>query len=454
MDSTRKIGVERIPKLLAAYSLPVFAGYLANSVYNIIARAFIGNSAGALGIAAISVAFPITLIQVSFAFLVGLGGSTLSAIRVGEGNKDAANRIMNSSFLMIAVLAVVFTILGNVFIYEILSLFGASREVLPYAREYGSVLLFGTLFQMISLGMTNYMRVEGKTRLAMISVIASPPVNVFFAWYFIRILHWGLSGAALATVLGQMCSAGIIVVHFLTNKDFLKVNRTIFKIDVRQYLKIAYLGLSPFAVQFTQGLMMVLLNIVIKSYGGDGAISGMGIVSTLQQFLVTPVNAVNMGSQALIGYNFGSKKYDRVRELVKKGILATTVIVIAEYIAIRVFTVQIVSLFSASDRDLIAFAGRALLIFLFMLPLIPLQVQGAGYFQAVGKPIHSILLSLSRQVFILIPALLIMPRFLGLDGILYAGPVSDFISFGITVPVFIRHLTRLGRQKQQGTGVG
>jgi Na+-driven multidrug efflux pump len=295
--------------------------------------------------------------------------------------------------------------------------------VLPYARDYGRILLFGCLFQMIAIGITNYIRVEGKTGLAMLSVIIGPVVNIIFACLFILILNWELKGAALATVLGQFACALLIIVHFVKNKGFFRLNKFVLKIDIRKALKVIYLGLSPFTVQFCQGMVNIFLNVVIRRYGGDIAISGMGIVTTLQMFVTTPVQ--------------------RIKELVKKGIIATTSILAAEYIIIRLFTTEIVSIFSAEDIELIAFSSRALVTFLFLLPLVPLQIQGAGFFQAIGKPVYSVFLSLSRQAIILIPALFILPEIYGLEGVLYAGPVSDFISFAVTVPLLIYHLRRL-----------
>lgn len=452
-DTTLKMGEEKIPKLLAAYSLPVYMSYTANAVYNIISRAFIGNDTGTLGIAAISVAFPITLIQMSFAFLLGMGGSTLAAIKVGEGDKTGANRILNLSFQMIVVLGIAFTVFGNIFLDRILLTFGASRDVLPYAMEYGRILLFGCLFQMIAIGITNYMRVEGRTGLAMLSVIIGPVINIISACVLILWLRLGLKGAALANVLGQFGCAAIIAFHYVTNKGFFRLNGSILKFEYKLSLEIIYLGLSPFAVQFAQGMVSIFLNVVTRKYGGDIAISGMGIVTTLQVFILTPIQAVNMGSQALIGYNYGSKKHDRIRDLVLYGIAVTTAILIVEYVIMRVFTVRIVSLFGSEDKELTAFSARALATFLFMLPLIPTQVQGAGFFQAIRKPMYSILLSLSRQAIVFVPALVILPRFFGLDGVLYAGPIADSISFVITLPMLVYHLRKLRKSSMSQSQV-
>ena len=443
LDSTRKMGEEKITKLLIAYSVPVYVSHLAGSIYNIISRAFIGNSAGIDGIAAISVYFSFSMLQMAFGFLFGMGGSTYAAIKAGEGDKESANRALNASVQMILIVGIIIVLFGNIFLDKLLIIFGASENVLPHAREYGRIMLLGCIFQMIHIGITNYMRVEGKTGLAMIAVIISPVINIAAACFFILFLHWGIKGAAYATVLGQFCSAGFIIFHFVRNKGFFKINRNLLKFDIKLSLEIMYLGLSSFAVQFCQSLMSTTLTLVTKTYGGDLAISGIGVVTTLQQFILQPASSMNMGSLALIGFNYGSKRFDRVRELLKKGIMITTAILIIEYIIMRLFAVQLVSIFATDNDELIAFASRALTMFLFMLPLVPMQVQGAGYFQAIRKPIHSFLLSISRQVIILIPALLILPRYFGLDGVLYAGPVADLISFFITAPIFIYYIKRL-----------
>jgi len=443
--SMRSIGEEKISKLLIAYSLPVYLSHLAGTIYNIISRVFVGNSDGVVGLAAISVYFPFSMAQMAFAFLFGMGGSLYSAIKVGEGDDESANRALNASLQMILALGILIVVIGVVFAGRLMTLFGASEEVLPSAVAYCRIMLAGCVFQMIHVGITNYMRVEGKTLLAMIAVIISPVTNIIAACIFVLVLKWGIRGAALATILGQILSAGFIIAHFSGNKGMFRINLNIFRIDVRLSLEIMYLGLSSFVVQICQSMMSTTLNLITRVYGGDIAISGMGVVTTLQMFILQPVSSVNMGSQALIGFNFGSKRYDRVREIMKKGVMATTVILIVEYVIMRAFSIQLVSIFAEGNDELIAFSSRALTTFLFMVPLIPLQMQGAGFLQAIRKPIHSIILSLSRQALILIPALLILPRFFGLDGVLYSGPVADFISLGITLPIFLRHMRRLGQ---------
>lgn len=445
-DSTAKMGEEKIPKLLLSYSLPVYVSYMTNSIYNVISRAFIGNSAdGVSGLAAISVSFPVTMILLSFAFLFGLGGSTLAAIKVGEGDKKTANRVVNLSFQMLVIFSILYTIFGNIFLDKILLLFGASQEVLPGAMKYSRILLAGGIFQMIAVGMTNYMRVEGRTGLAMIAVFVGPIINIICSCLFILVFKWGMIGAGLATVCGQFANAMIILVHYFGKNALFRINKSVFQFDIKRSFEIMYLGLSSFAVNFCTSIVSIFLNRAARTYGGDIAVSGFGVVSTLMQLINTPISAVNMGWQALLGYNFGARKFDRIRELVRVGILGTTAIILVEFILVRIFPSQLISIFNSESQELIDFGSKALVTFLTALLLVPLQVLGSGFFQSIRKPILSVVLSLSRQLLILLPALFILPKFFGIDGVMYAGPVADTAAFLATLPFLIHYYRNLER---------
>lgn len=441
-DSSRIMREEKIPKLLVLYSLPVFFSYICNSIDNLVCRAFIGKSVGSLGLAAIGIVFPFTLVQLSFAFLLGMGGSTLAASRVGEGRTEEANRAMNQSMQLLVVVGAVILVIANLFMDPLLVLFGASDAVLPYAREYGRILISGCMFQLISVGMTNYMRVEGKTALAMFAVILGPIVNFVLNVVLVKILDWGLTGAALATVTGHFCNTCVVVIHYIINKGMFRFNKDLFKVKFSLVGNIIYLGLSAFALQICQGLVSILLNRVAKRVGSDAAISAMSVVTTLQTFITTIVSATNMGSQSLIAYNYGAKLYGRIRELIKKAIAATVVIVLIEYVILAVFNKQIAGLFSG-DADVVNIAARAMLIYLIATPLVPFQIQGAGFFQAIKKPIISMVLSLSRQAIVLAPMLLILPKRFGMDGIYFAGPIADTVSVLVTVPLLVSYLKKM-----------
>ena len=441
-DSSRIMREEKVSKLLILYSLPVFFSYLCNSIDNLVCRAFIGNGVGSLGLAAIGIVFPFTLVQLAFAFLLGMGGSTLAASRVGGGDAEGANRAMNQSMQMLVVVGAIILVFANIFMDPLLRLFGSSDAVLPYAREYGRILISGCMFQLIAVGMTNYMRVEGKTALAMFSVILGPIVNFILNVVLVKILDWGLTGAALATVTGNFCNACVVVIHYIRNKGMFRFNRDLFRFDGKLAANITYLGLSAFALQICQGLVSILLNRVAKRFGSDAAISAMSVVTTLQTFILTIVSATNMGSQSLIAYNYGAKCYDRIRELIRKGIAATVVIVLIEYLVLAIFRKPIAGLFS-DEQEVIDIAARAMLIYLLASPLVPFQIQGAGFFQAIKKPIISMLLSLSRQAIVLAPMLLILPKRFGMDGIYFAGPIADVVSVLVTLPLLASYLKKI-----------
>ena len=451
MDSTRIMREQKVGRLLVTYSAPVFLSYLCNSIYNIISRAYIGNgSAGHLGIAALSVAFPISLTSLAFAFLLGMGGSTLAAIRVGQEDREGANRAMNMSLQLLLLVSIVITAVGNLFLDQILVAFGASEAVLPYAREYARIIVSGCVFQIVSVGMTNYMRVEGKTRLAMLAVIIGPIVNIIFSTLFIKVFDMGLTGAGLATIMAQFSCTAVIVVHYIRSKEFLRFDRDILKPDVRLALQINYLGLSAFALQICNGLVSILINQVARRCGGDIAVSGMGVVTTLQNFVLTITSAVNMGSQSLIAYSFGARLYKRIRELVRTAMIGSVVIVLIEYIILRLWPVPIASIFGKNNAEVIAFSSRALVIYLMMSPLVPIQIQGSGFFQAIKKPIHAMLLSLTRQAILLAPLLLTLPRAFGAEGMFWAGPAADLLSVAITLPMLLHYMKKL-RGAEDGT---
>ena len=444
MDSTRIMREQKVPRLLVTYSAPVFLSYLCNSIYNIISRAYIGNgSAGHLGIAALSVAFPITLVALAFAFLLGMGGSTLAAIRVGQGDKTGANRAMNMSLQLLLLISIVITLVGNLFLDGILVAFGASEAVLPYAREYARIIVSGCVFQIVSVGMTNYMRVEGRTRLAMLAVIIGPIVNIIFSTIFIKVFDMGLTGAALATIMAQFSCTAVIVVHYIRSKDFFHFDKSILVPDGKLALQINYLGLSAFALQICNGLVSILINQVARRVGGDVAVSGMGVVTTLQNFVLTITNAVNMGSQSLIAYSFGARLYSRIRELVRTAMIGSVVIVLIEYVILSLFPVPIASIFGKNNAEVIAFSSKAMVIYLVMNPLVPIQIQGAGFFQAVKKPIHAMLLSLTRQAIFLAPLLLTLPKHFGARGMFFAGPAADLLSVAVTLPMLLHYMKKL-----------
>jgi putative MATE family efflux protein len=454
MERSKRLGTENPGKLLLVFSIPVIVGLLVQAFYNVTNRIFIGNAVGSLGIAGLTVAFPAMMIQVAFGAMVGMGATTLVSIRLGQGRKEEAERVMGNAVVLLIITSLLITAFGLTFMEPMLRLFGASDAVLPYARDYMEIVILGTVFGLLSFGMNNFLRAEGNPKKAMVTMLISSICNIILTFLFVTVFGWGMKGGAYATIISQAVSATWIITHFALGKGELKIRRKNFPLRWRLVTTIMFMGMSPFAMQFAQSLLGGLLNNSLKTYGGDLAISGMGIVMTLMSVIVMPIIGINGGAQPIIGYNFGARKYERVTQVLKYALLGATAIAVFGFTVTRIYSAQLISLFNNQDVELIAFGSRALLIFTAVMPIIGLQMVGAGFFQAIGKPIHSMLLSLSRQVLVFIPCLLILPRFYGLDGILFTGPVADSISTIITAIWLIMEVSNLRRRHQESLGPG
>ncbi|HEX2955094.1 MAG TPA: MATE family efflux transporter [Bacillota bacterium] len=450
MDQTERLGTEKVSKLLWSFSVPAIVGMLVSALYNVIDRAFIGHSAGSLGIAGITVGFPIMLIQIAFGMLIGMGATALVSIRLGEQRKDEAERIMGNAVVLFAIATVAITASGLIFMDPLLKLFGASKEVLPYARDYMSIILYGSIFQTFSFGMNNFIRAEGKPAIAMATMLISAVLNAILAPIFIFVFGWGMKGAAGATVLSQAVSAVWIISHFIRGKSTLKIRAEYFPLRKDIVEGIMAIGVAPFAMQLAQSFLSVIMNTSLLKYGGDVAISGMGIVMSLMTLILMPIIGINQGAQPIIGYNYGAQKFDRVKQVLKYAILAATAIATVGYIGVRFFPTQLVMIFENSDHHLLAFGSRALTVFLFFLPIVGFQIIGSGYFQAVGKAKLAMFLTLSRQLLVLVPALLILPHFFKLQGVLEAGPLSDLVSSILTGWWLFMELKHLQRRHEDG----
>ena len=448
LDRSKQLGEEKILKLIIKFSIPAIIGMLVNALYNVVDRIFIGNGVGSDGIAGAAIGFPIMLIMMAFNMLIGLGANSLVAIRLGEQKKDEAEQIMGNAFVMLVALSLVITVLGLMFLDPLLKLFGASAAVLPYARAYMRIILLGSVFQSIGMGMNNFIRSEGNPRIAMVTMLIGAILNTILDPLFIFVFKWGIAGAAYATIISLAVSAAWVLYHFKYGKSVLKLHVRNFKLKPHVIGKIVAIGAAPFMMQFAASILNAIMNRSLSVYGGDVAVSAMSAVMSITMLFLMPIFGINQGVQPIIGYNYGAHKYDRVKEALKLGIIAATTVVIFGSIITRLFPMQLISIFNAEDAELIAFGSHALKVFLIFMPIIGFQIVSSNYFQAVGKPVQAGLLSLSRQVLILIPAMLILPRFYGVEGVLYAGPLSDLVSSVITGLFLYFELRHLDKKHQ------
>nr|WP_286208013.1 MATE family efflux transporter [Clostridium caldaquaticum] len=414
------------------FSIPAIIGMLVNALYNVVDRMFIGNGVGSLGIAGTTIGFPIMLIIMSFGMLIGVGANSLVAIKLGEQKKDEAELIMGNALTLLILVSLVISFFGLIFLNPLLKTFGASETVLPYAKEYMRIILLGTVFQSVGFGMNNFIRSEGNPKIAMITMLIGAILNTILDPLFIFVFKWGIAGGAYATIISQAVSAIWVLYYFTSGRSTLRLHKKYFKLELNTVGKITAIGAAPFAMQLAASVQNAIMNKSLTTYGGDIAVSGMGIVMSIITLIVMPIFGINQGVQPIIGYNYGAQKYDRVKEGLKLGIIAATIIVCVGFVVIRLFPSELVAMFNKKDASLIEFGTWALKRFTIFLPIIGFQIVAANYFQAVGKPKQAGILSLSRQVLLLIPALLILPRFFGIDGVVSAGPFSDIMSSLIT----------------------
>ncbi|MDD4451114.1 MAG: MATE family efflux transporter, partial [Sphaerochaeta sp.] len=398
------LGTEPIFKLLMRFSIPAIVGMMVNALYNVVDRMYIGNSPslGANGIAGITIAFPNMIILMAMGVLFGIGGATLFSIRLGQKKEAEAAHVLENAFLLLTSGGLVFLIIGQIFLTDILVLFGASQEVLPYATGYLRFILFGSVFGVTSMGLNHFIRADGNPKVAMLSMFLGAGTNIILDPIFIYVLDWGMEGAALATIISQTFSFIWVVSYFIGKKSKVKLSLKALKPEWTVIKLIITLGIPPFTLQIASSLLNVILNKTLIAHGGDLGISAMGIVHSLQTLLILPVIGINQGVQPLISFNFGARQYDRVREAAKLGIFSATLVIMAGYLATRLFPVAMVGMFNR-EPELLELGTFALKRWFLFTPLVGFQIIAGSFFQAIGKSKIAMTLTLSRQGLFLIP---------------------------------------------------
>lgn len=427
------MGTEKVSKLLFSFSLPAVAGMFVNALYNIVDRIYIGNikEVGNLAIAGVGVVFPLMIISFAFALMAGLGTATNISINLGQKKKELAEKYLGVSTVFGTVIGIVLTIITIFALPKIVYFLGASEKSAVYAKEYMTIISLG--FPIIIVGyLTNAaIRSDGKPKFSMITLLIGAVLNIILDPIFIFGLNMGVKGAAIATVISQAISAVWTIYYFNSKHSIIKYRRKNIHWDKQIIKSICVVGAGPFALQIGQSFVFFLLNTTLKRLGGDMAVAAMTIVNSIVTFLIMPVFGINQGLQPIAGYNYGAKKYDRVKDALKTAILAATFITTLGFVIIQIFSKYLILVFS-KNPELIDLSSTGLRIFTLMLPIVGFQIVSAVYFQAVGKPKTNLLLSLSRQILFLAPILLIFSSLWGINGVWIAAPSSDFLAFLLT----------------------
>lgn len=437
--SPTELGMRSIRRLLVQYSIPAIVASVATSLYNIVDSIFIGHGVGALAISALAIAFPLMNLIIGFCMLVAAGGAAISSIFLGQKNYVNATKVLNNVTLCCLVHSVVVGGLSLIWLDDILRLFGATEQILPDARDFMFVILLGSPLSFVFIGLNFVMRATGYPSKAMMSALISVVVNAAVAPIMIFVLHWGMYGAAMATLVGQAAGLVWVLSHFLSKKSFVHYTRGLGWLDFEILKKIYAIGLSPFLMNMCACVVVIFINKAILEYAGaDGniGVGAYGIINRTTMFFVMIVFGVTQGMQPILGYNYGAANWPRVMRTLKLGIYVGLAITTVGFAVTELFPDAISAMFT-TDTQMVDIARKAFRIYFMFFPLVGVQIVIQNFFQSIGKPKLSIFLSLTRQLIFLLPALWILSPIFRLDGVWGAMATSDFLAFVLTLVTVI-----------------
>lgn len=427
------LGYAPIAGLIRRFAIPSIISMLVNAAYNITDQIFIGHVVGMLGNAATNVAFPIVTLTVAFSQLVGIGTASNFNISLGAKEEKEAEHFIGTGLTWMSVMGILIMCIVLTLKTPILLLCGATKNVLPYSQMYLGITAFGIPFLLFSSAGSHLIRADGSPTYSMTCTVVGAMLNVFLDWLFMFIFKWGIQGAALATVTGQIISFLLCLYYFTRFKTF-RIKRSMLGLRAAYMIKIAKLGTSNFINQ----VIMMLVNIIMNNtlthygelsiYGSDIPLAVSGVIAKLNSILSSFSVGLAQGSQPILGFNMGAKNYSRVKETYKKALSAALVISIAAFLLFQLFPRQIVSIFGSGEELYFQFAERYMRIFMMMVCVFGVQPLTVNYFTGIGNVKQGIVISLSRQGFFLVPLLIFLPMAFGLDGVLYAGPIADFLA--------------------------
>ncbi|MBV5312807.1 MAG: MATE family efflux transporter [Prolixibacteraceae bacterium] len=432
-QKTKDLAELPVSRLMLNFFIPAFIGVFVNALYNIVDRVFIGQGVGSMALSGVSVTFPVMLIVMGFGMLIGIGAGVLVSINMGKRDMNKAEQVLGSSFLLMLLVSVLITAIGFSIKGPMLKSFGATVETVQYANDYLDIILAGTVFQVVGFSLNNIIRAEGNARTAMYSMLISAGTNMILNPIFIFGFGMGVKGSAYATVISMILLTVWVLMHFRSSKAVVKLKAENIRFDRKILFEILAIGMAPFFMQIANSIVQGLLNAKLIAFGGDLAVGAMGIVNSMATMIVMAIVAINMASQPIISFNYGAQSYTRVKEALRIAMIAATCIAVFAFAMVQIFPGNIVKLFNSTDAGLLDFGKDGLRLGLLALPFVGFQVVAGNFFQSMGQARIAVLLTLLRQVIILIPLLFILPNYFGLRGIWLSMPISDFCSAIIVV---------------------
>lgn len=443
------LGTEKISRLLVKFAVPGIVSMVVNALYNIIDQIFIGQGVGYLGNGATTVVFPMTAFAMAFSLLFGDGAAALFSLKLGENQREEAAKSSLAGISGFAAGGLLIAAGYLLFFPQLCRIFGASDAILPYAIDYGTIITCGLPFFAICAGGSSLIRADGNPRYNMIGLFAGTVINLICDPLFIFVFHWGVKGAAFATILGQFVNAVLNIYYFTHKMSNVELNLSLWKKSVSYIPKVARLGVSSFITQMSMVVAIAARNNVLlqygmqSKYGPDIPITTLGITMKVFAIIISIVIGLSAGAQPIFGYNYGSGRYGRVKECYKfVAVLCTAVCVVAFLIA-QLRPMAVISIFGSESDLYNEFAVKCMRIFLMLIPTAGVQIMSGIFFQSLGYPVQASLLSLSKQIIFQVPATLIIPMFMGVEGVLWAGPVSDLLSILLTVILLLAYWKKI-----------
>ena len=444
--ATLELGTKSVGRLLVQYALPAIVAMTAASLYNIIDRVFIGQVVGPMAISGLAITFPFMNLASAFGAAVGVGASTAISVKLGQRDYATAENILGNTVTLNLLIGISFSVICLLFLDPILRFFGASDATIPYARSFMEIILAGNVISHMYFGMNAVLRAASKPRQAMMATLFTVVMNILLDVVFIWWWHWGIRGAAFATIISQALALCWQMEQFANQKELLHLKRGIYRL--RRHLVENIIAISPFLMNVCACVVVIFINNQLVRYGGDMAVGAYGIANSIAMIFVMFVIGLNQGMQPIAGYNYGSQQTDRLMRVVKLAVFAATGIMVTGWLAAHLAPYYCARMFT-TDTELIRQAIKAIKINMMMFPFIGFQMVVTNFFQCIGKVKISIFLSLSRQLLFLIPLLAVLPNFFGLDGVWSSLPASDFTASLVAAVIMFVYMRRLTHQPKE-----
>ena len=453
LSSENILGTEKIGKLLVRFSIPGIVSMLVNSIYNLVDQIFIGQGVGYLGNAATNVNFPFVQLMLALSIMVAAGTAANVGLNLGKGQKEEADHFVGTGFIMALTFGTFVLIFGEIFMTPLLYLFGSTDLVLPYALDYGRIILIGFPFVSCGIMMSDLIRMDGAPRFSMISMLAGAVFNIIFDPVFIFIFHWGVKGAALATIIGQIVTF-FMNIWKMGRLSTIRFHKADFLVKFHRVKQIVVIGLSAFFTQIAGLFSQIILNRqavkygAMSIYGAEIPLTCFGIIMKINGLMMAFIMGITTSTQPIFSYNYGAAKYGRIRELIKKTAVSTFVVGVICCLIFQLFPQQIISIFGQESDLYNEFAVMCLRNMTILIFVMGIPMMAGTYFQSVGKPVKAVVLSLSRQVLFQIPIMLILPIFIGITGVMYTYPLADIASITLSSILLLREMKELKKMEE------